>query len=77
MSDGSAHSMSSGVMPEPVSDPDALSLDPASFESSVQPNASTASQLYFDNQTDQLAYYNGSAFVTLTQQEEWCKVLAG
>ncbi|MET0779699.1 MAG: hypothetical protein ABWY71_02595, partial [Candidatus Saccharimonadales bacterium] len=33
-----------------------------------QPNAPTAGQLYYDHNTNQLAYYNGTSFVTLTQQ---------
>ncbi len=35
---------------------------------SVQPNAPTAGQLYFDQNTNQMAYYNGTAFVPLTAQ---------
>jgi hypothetical protein len=35
---------------------------------SVQPNAPTAGQLYYDHNTNQLAYYNGTGFVALTQQ---------
>jgi hypothetical protein len=33
---------------------------------SVQPNSPTAGQLYFDQNTNQLAYYNGTAFVPLS-----------
>ncbi|HEV7453995.1 MAG TPA: hypothetical protein VGO07_01930, partial [Candidatus Saccharimonadales bacterium] len=35
---------------------------------SVQPNTPTAGQLYYDHNTNQLAYYNGTGFVALTQQ---------
>ncbi|MET0779607.1 MAG: hypothetical protein ABWY71_02110, partial [Candidatus Saccharimonadales bacterium] len=34
----------------------------------VQPNAPTAGQLYYDQNTNELAYYNGAAFVPLTAQ---------
>jgi predicted RNase H-like HicB family nuclease len=33
---------------------------------SVQPSAPTAGQMYFDRNTNQLAFYNGTAFVPLT-----------
>jgi hypothetical protein len=35
---------------------------------SVQPNAPTSGQLYFDTNTNQLAYYNGTGYVALTEQ---------
>ncbi|HSW98766.1 MAG TPA: hypothetical protein VLF71_02930 [Candidatus Saccharimonadales bacterium] len=35
---------------------------------SVQPNAPTAGQLYFDQNTNQMAYYNGKSFVPLVSQ---------
>jgi hypothetical protein len=34
----------------------------------VQPNAPVGGQMYFDTNTNQLAYYNGTAFVPLTAQ---------
>ncbi|HSX35154.1 MAG TPA: hypothetical protein VLF62_05940, partial [Candidatus Saccharimonadales bacterium] len=37
---------------------------------SVQPNAPTAGQLYYDQNTNQLAYYNGTGFVPLTAQSQ-------
>jgi hypothetical protein len=35
---------------------------------SVQPNAPTGGQLYFDRNTNQMAYYNGTKFIALTEQ---------
>ncbi|HSX33896.1 MAG TPA: hypothetical protein VLF91_06190 [Candidatus Saccharimonadales bacterium] len=37
---------------------------------SVQPNHPTSGQLYFDQNTDQLAYYNGTTFVPLSGNTE-------
>ncbi|HEV7454276.1 MAG TPA: hypothetical protein VGO07_03375, partial [Candidatus Saccharimonadales bacterium] len=42
---------------------DGLTVSP-----SVQPNAPTAGQMYYDQNTNELAYYNGTAFVPLTAQ---------
>jgi hypothetical protein len=35
---------------------------------SVQPNTPTSGQLYFDRNTNQMAYYNGTKFIALTEQ---------
>ena len=44
---------------------------------SVQPNAPTAGQLYYDQNTNQLAYYNGTAFVPLTASSAVVQSIGG
>ncbi|HSW66655.1 MAG TPA: hypothetical protein VLI54_05960 [Bacillota bacterium] len=44
---------------------------------SVQPNASTAGQLYYDQNTNQLAYYNGTDYVALAQESAVVQHLGG
>ncbi|HSX17208.1 MAG TPA: hypothetical protein VLH86_03850 [Patescibacteria group bacterium] len=44
---------------------------------SVQPNAPTAGQLYFDHNTDELAYFNGTGYVALTGQGAVVQSLGG
>ncbi len=44
---------------------------------SVQPSAPKSGQLYFDQNTNEMAYYNGSAFVPLTAQSAVVQSLGG
>lgn len=44
---------------------------------SVQPSAPSSGQLYFDQNTRQLAYYNGTAFVPLTAQSQVVQSVGG
>jgi hypothetical protein len=44
---------------------------------SVQPNAPTAGQLYYDQNTNQMAYYNGTAFVPLAASGQVVSSLGG
>ena len=44
---------------------------------SVQPNAPKAGQLYFDQNTDQLAYYNGAAYVSLSGSDQAVRSIGG
>jgi hypothetical protein len=44
---------------------------------SVQPNAPTAGQLYYDQNTNQLAYFNGTSFVPLTANGQVVQSIGG
>ncbi len=44
---------------------------------SVQPNAPVSGQLYYDQNTNQLAYYNGTAFVPLTASGQVVQSIGG
>jgi hypothetical protein len=44
---------------------------------SVQPNAPTAGQLYYDQNTNQMAYYNGTSFIPLTGSQQVVSSVGG
>ncbi len=44
---------------------------------SVQPSAPSSGQLYFDRNTNELAYYNGTAFVPLSAQTQGVQSVGG
>jgi hypothetical protein len=44
---------------------------------SVQPNTPTSGQIYFDQNTNQLAYYNGTGYIALTSQGASVQSLGG
>jgi hypothetical protein len=44
---------------------------------SVQPNAPASGQIYFDQNTNQLAYYNGTGYIALTSQGASVQSLGG
>jgi hypothetical protein len=44
---------------------------------SVQPNAPTSGQLYFDQNTNQMAYYNGTKFIAITEQGATVQSIGG